>query len=65
MKTLTVIAIVTTIGLTLSCGSQDATAEKAKSSDQVKGKPNILVIWGDDIGQSNISTYTHGDDCVV
>jgi len=23
-------------------------------------KPNILVIWGDDIGQSNISTYTHG-----
>jgi hypothetical protein len=21
-------------------------------------KPNILVIWGDDIGQSNISTYT-------
>jgi len=23
-------------------------------------KPNILVVWGDDIGQSNISTYTHG-----
>ncbi|MGC1955039.1 MAG: arylsulfatase [Gammaproteobacteria bacterium] len=23
-------------------------------------KPNILVIWGDDIGQSNISTFTHG-----
>lgn len=22
--------------------------------------PNILVIWGDDIGQSNISQYTHG-----
>ncbi len=22
--------------------------------------PNILVIWGDDIGQSNISTYTFG-----
>ena len=22
--------------------------------------PNILVIWGDDIGQSNISAYTHG-----
>ena len=60
MKNLTVLAIVTTIGLTLSCGSQDATAEKAKSSDQAKGKPNILVIWGDDIGQSNISTYTHG-----
>jgi hypothetical protein len=23
-------------------------------------KPNILVIFGDDIGQSNISAYTHG-----
>ncbi len=23
-------------------------------------KPNILVIWGDDIGQSNVSAYTHG-----
>jgi arylsulfatase A-like enzyme len=22
--------------------------------------PNILVIWGDDIGQSNLSCYTHG-----
>ncbi len=25
-----------------------------------KGKPNVLVIWGDDIGQSNLSCYTHG-----
>jgi arylsulfatase len=25
-----------------------------------KDKPNILVIWGDDIGQSNISAYTMG-----
>src|SRR5271167_2395918 len=24
------------------------------------GKPNILVIFGDDVGQSNISAYTHG-----
>ena len=23
-------------------------------------KPNILVIWGDDIGRSNISAYTMG-----
>jgi arylsulfatase len=23
-------------------------------------KPNVLVIWGDDIGQSNISAYTRG-----
>ncbi|WP_194766293.1 arylsulfatase [Tamlana sp. I1] len=25
-----------------------------------QNKPNILVIWGDDIGQSNISAYTFG-----
>ena len=23
-------------------------------------KPNILVIWGDDIGWGNISAYNHG-----
>jgi arylsulfatase len=27
---------------------------------QQTAKPNILVIFGDDIGQSNISAYTHG-----
>jgi arylsulfatase len=25
-----------------------------------KDKPNILVIWGDDIGISNISAYSDG-----
>src|SRR3954447_21478145 len=23
-------------------------------------KPNILVLWGDDIGQFNVSAYNHG-----
>ena len=32
----------------------------ANSVLAAQGKPNILVIWGDDIGQSNISAYTHG-----
>jgi arylsulfatase len=27
---------------------------------QAASKPNILVIWGDDVGQSNISAYTMG-----
>ena len=27
---------------------------------QKSQKPNILVLWGDDIGQSNISSYTKG-----
>src|SRR5262245_47305945 len=25
-----------------------------------QAKPNIVIIWGDDIGQSNLSAYTHG-----
>jgi arylsulfatase A-like enzyme len=31
--------------------------EKAKEGTK---KPNILVIWGDDIGISNLSCYSHG-----
>jgi len=27
---------------------------------QAKDQPNVLLIWGDDIGQSNISAYTKG-----
>lgn len=23
-------------------------------------RPNILVFWGDDVGQTNISAYSHG-----
>jgi arylsulfatase len=32
----------------------------AISQVQAAEKPNILVIWGDDIGQFNISAYNHG-----
>ena len=35
------------------------TAASAFAQDGAK-KPNILVIWGDDVGQSNISAYTRG-----
>ncbi len=27
---------------------------------RAQDKPNIVIIWGDDIGRSNISAYTHG-----
>ncbi len=37
-----------------SAGSEDGTPQPALA------KPNILVIWGDDVGQSNISAYTRG-----
>jgi arylsulfatase len=34
----------------ISCGAASAQTKK----------PNILIIWGDDIGQTNISAYTMG-----
>ncbi len=32
----------------------------APAQAQTAKKPNILVVWGDDVGQSNISAYTRG-----
>ena len=30
------------------------------ASAQQQRPPNIVIIWGDDVGQSNISAYSHG-----
>ena len=38
---------------------RDTSAEK-KPVGSGSGKPNILIIWGDDIGQSNLSCFTKG-----
>jgi arylsulfatase A-like enzyme len=35
-------------------------AASSKKAATTKKQPNILVIWGDDIGISNLSCYTHG-----
>jgi len=43
-------------GLILSFLAGVVLATPASAQD----KPNILVVWGDDIGQSNISAYTMG-----
>ena len=43
--------IVTIVAVGLACASG------AQAQDK---KPNIVIIWGDDIGQSNISAYSHG-----
>ena len=43
-------AIVVALGVLSSTGFANAQAKK----------PNILVIFGDDVGQANISRYTHG-----
>lgn len=45
----------TMIGLVAAAPSGANAADGDKSS-----RPNIVIIWGDDIGQSNISAYTHG-----
>ena len=37
-----------------------APATASAQQQQQQQKPNILVIFGDDIGQANISAYTHG-----
>jgi len=45
------------ISLTITATIFATSSAIAASHDK---KPNILVIWGDDIGQSNISAYTMG-----
>jgi len=37
-----------------------AKQEQKKPIGDPQGRPNILVIWGDDIGISNLSCYSHG-----
>ena len=37
-----------------------APATTAPMAGGAQGRPNILVIWGDDVGVHNISAYNHG-----
>ncbi len=45
---------------TAAAGALSAFVIIAAGAAMAQEKPNILVIWGDDIGQSNISAYTRG-----
>jgi arylsulfatase len=48
------------VGGVLAAGAiMSATPSKARAQEKAD-KPNILVIWGDDIGWNNISAYNHG-----
>ena len=49
--------ILTSLLLTLQFSTAPAKAQGSEKADQ--SKPNILVIWGDDVGQSNISAYSN------
>ena len=48
-------AIVAATACLVAAGFTQAAEEAA-----AEVKPNIVVIWGDDIGQSNVSAYTRG-----
>ncbi|CAN5514475.1 arylsulfatase [soil metagenome] len=39
---------------------QMGVAQQKKQPAKSTGKPNIVIIWGDDIGQSNVSAYSFG-----
>src|SRR5205823_1488721 len=52
-----------TCGFSASASAQSPTpsaGKKTASAEATAGKPNILVIFGDDIGQTNISAYSFG-----
>src|SRR5690606_808018 len=55
-------ALVAASGLAITGGAQaQAQNSQSKPAAEASGKkPNILVIFGDDIGQTNISAYGKG-----
>ena len=48
---------VSAVALSPVLAMDPAVAEAAPAKGE---KPNIVIIWGDDVGQSNLSAYTHG-----
>jgi arylsulfatase len=48
------------LGLALVSSAAHAQQKSQSPATTAKGKPNILVIFGDDIGYWNISAYNHG-----
>jgi len=48
------VALTFALAMGLTASAMPAAAQQAQR------KPNIVIIWGDDIGQSNISAYSHG-----
>ena len=53
-------SVFSTLLLFLVCISIGAQQAKKSGSTAQTAKPNIVIIWGDDIGQTNISAYSMG-----
>jgi len=56
----TTLAAVTALTATAPTRVAQAQESAATPAASAAGKPNILVIWGDDIGVANISAYSNG-----
>ncbi|MEG2277308.1 MAG: hypothetical protein RSC80_05665, partial [Odoribacter sp.] len=51
------------LGTTMICAGMSVSATEAtpvKKADTQPKRPNILVIFGDDIGLANLSVYNNG-----
>ena len=53
-------SMVRTISLGLFAALAAALVASVPAAAQQQQRPNIVVIWGDDIGQSNVSAYSRG-----
>ena len=45
------------LGIAVAASILSTVCAPAHAADK---KPNIVIIWGDDVGQSNVSAYSHG-----
>lgn len=59
MKRTVNLSLLLLLCLTIAANAQQTKTDSKATSSQ-KGKPNIVIIWGDDIGQTNLSCYSMG-----
>ena len=60
LGTSSIVAAVTLTSEALAQAQKAAPSPAPAAAPPAGGKPNILVIWGDDIGIANISAYSNG-----